>query len=652
MTIAVKNQKVDISTVERLNLVILGHVDHGKSTVIGRLLHDAGALPEGRLDAIRTASERRGMPFEWAFVLDALQAERDQGITIDSTQVWFATQQRRYAIIDAPGHREFLKNMVTGAAHADAALLVVDVREGVAEQTRRHAYLLHLLGIRQVAVLVNKMDAADFSESAFTNVSREIAAYLKNLGIAPTHVIPVCARDGDNIVHPSKRMGFYKGPTVLAALETFRPPVGEAEKPLRFAVQDVYKFDDRRILAGRIESGRMAVGDTLLFSPANVRARVASFEGWPSVSVPREAEAGQSVGITLDAPVFIDRGQVASHTAAAPMLTGMFRARVFWLGKMPLEQGRRYALRIGTAEMQSELREIESILNVDTLEKHSGRSVPPGGVAEAIFRTRGLCALDSFADNPHSGRFVIMEHYHIGGGGIIDLTGFADQRVEMSAVKSQHISPTGQGIASMQRAAANGHLGGILWFTGLSGAGKSTLALALQKALFAKGYQVFVLDGDNIRKGLCRDLGFSPAERNENLRRAGEVATLFAQAGFIVITAFISPTHDSRALARSAAPEHFHSVFVKADLATCEKRDSKGLYKKARAGQIAEFTGISAPYDEPVHPDVVVDTAKHDVEACVRQLVRYVEQQFIDPVRGLLAEGAHEALEDFFAAGI
>ncbi len=538
-----------------LSLVIVGHVDHGKSTVIGRLLHDAGALPEGKVEAVQKMCEKRGMPFEWAFVMDALQTERDQGITIDTTRIWFKAGKQSVMIIDAPGHKEFLRNMISGAAHAEAALLVVDAREGVSEQTRRHAALLHLLGITQVAVLVNKMDSVDFAESTFTKVSAELAAYLKKIGVPVSAIIPVSARDGDNIATCSARMKWYRGGTALEALAAFKPCELPVDKPLRFTVQDVYKFDERRIIAGRVESGKMKVGDELLFSPSGARARIASFEAWPEKSAPKKVEAGACIGLTLDAPVFVERGQIASHVKNAPMLTAAFRARIFWLGEKPLNLGKRTRLKLGTADVSAELREIEAVIDTATLERKGAVQVSRGEVAEVIFRTRGLVPADPFAANPATGRFVIVEGYDIAGGGTIDLTGFADQRVAEAQVKSQNITPFSLDISSEERARANGHNGGILWFTGLSGAGKTTIAQALQRALFAKGYQAFVLDGDNIRKGLSRDLGFSPADRNENLRRAGEVAALFAQGGVIVVTAFISPTHAGRAMGRAAAAD-------------------------------------------------------------------------------------------------
>lgn len=633
---------------QHLKIVIVGHVDHGKSTLVGRLLADTHSLPEGRLQAIQQSCVRRGMPFEWSFLMDALQTERDQGITIDTTQIWLRTPSRDVVIIDAPGHKEFLKNMITGAAQADAALLLIDAKEGIREQSRRHGYLLHLLGVRQIAVLVNKMDRVEYDEAVFRRIEAEYTAYLESVGVTPSCFIPISARDGDCIAGASAQMPWYRGESVTAMLERFEVAVAADHLPLRFPIQDVYKFDERRILAGRIESGRLRVGDTLVFSPSHARARVASIEAWPGAG-PQEAAAGQSVGITLDTQIFVERGQVASLEEKAPVITNYFRARLFWLGHKPLEMEKRYKIKLATAVMMAEIRSIAHVIDADTLAQVKADRVERGQVAEVVFRTRGLVAVDDFNDNPRLGRFVIQQDHDVAGGGIISLEGVFDQRQAQSqTVKSTNIFDVDFGVTGQQRAIMNGHMGGILWLTGLSGSGKSTLARQLQKRLFDKGYHVFALDGDNIRRGLCRDLGFSPSDRKENIRRAGETAALFAQAGTIVICSFISPYREDRRLVRAIAPEYFHNIYVRASLETCEKRDTKGLYRKAREGKIPEFTGISAPYEEPLNPDHVVDTEHTGVQDAVEQLLRYVEHHLVDPVRNMATEGG----SDYAGTGI
>ena len=626
---------VDV-TRDVMNIVMVGHVDHGKSTLVGRLIHDTGAMPEGKLEELRAVCKNRGMPFEWGFLLDALQGERDQGVTIDAAHIRFRTDCRDYAIIDAPGHREFLKNMVTGAASAEAAVLLIDVVEGVREQTRRHAYLLHLLGVRQVAVAISKMDLVDFAASRFEEVAGECRDYLAAIGVEATAIIPVAARDGDNIVDRSSRMDWYQGPTVIGALDEFITAPSPVDLPLRLPLQDVYRFDDRRILAGRIDTGRLAVGDELLFSPSNKTARVATIENWNGPA-PTEASAGQSIGITLDEQIFVERGEVASHVEDPPLETNVFRAHLFWLGAKPLVVGQRYKLKLNTTEAQVVVQEIERVIDTHDLSTSEADRVERNGVAEVVLRSPALLPLDEFATNPRGGRFVLVDGYQIAGGGIINMEGYPDQR-SLITVMGTNLTEVEHRVPLEARITRNGHRGGVLWFTGLSGSGKSTLAIEVEHRLFRKGYQIYVLDGDNVRAGLNANLGFSPDDRAENIRRVGEVAALFSDAGFIVISAFISPYRADRDRAREAAEAYevgrFHEVYIKADLETCEGRDPKGLYKRARAGEIADFTGISAPYEPPEATDLEVDTGAQSIAQSVQHIIDYIERHFALEPRG------------------
>lgn len=610
-----------------LRIVIVGHVDHGKSTLVGRLIHETGSLPDGKLDAIRAMSERRGMPFEWAFLMDAIQAERDQGITIDTTQIWFRTEKRPYVIIDAPGHKEFLKNMVTGAASSEAALLLIDAAEGVQEQSRRHGYLLSLLGVKQVAVLVNKMDLVGYSADRFGQVAEDYRAYLRGLGVVPACIVPISAREGDNMVEHSGKMPWYQGPTVLQALDGFEYRELPTERPLRMPVQDVYKFDQRRIIAGRVESGRLRVGDEVVFSPSNKTAKIRAIEAWHVPEAPEEASAGQSVGVTLTEQIFVERGEVMSHLDQAPIESNVFKARLFWLGHNPVRVGASYTLKVGTIEAPVTVEAIDRVIDTSDLSAKPAERIERNGAGEVVLRTRRMLALDEHAQNPVTGRFVLVEGYLPAGGGIVSMEGYPDQR-RLITVKSTNITAVGHAVTREARAGRNGHQGAVLWFTGLSGAGKSTLALALERELFAKGYQTYVLDGDNIRTGLNANLGFSPEDRAENIRRVGEVASLFADAGFIVISSFISPYRSDRDRAREAAKDAFHEVYVRASLEACETRDPKGLYKRARTGEIPEFTGISSPYEPPEHPDLVVPTDELAVDECVARLLKFVEGKF------------------------
>ncbi len=632
------NSKTKSSAGHPLKIVIVGHVDHGKSTLVGRVLYDTDSLPDGKYEAIVDMCKRRGMPFEWAFLMDAFQAERDQGITIDTTQIWFHTDKRDYVLIDAPGHKEFLKNMITGAAASDAAILVIDADEGVQEQSRRHGYLVHLMGVKQVGVVINKMDLVGHSEARFKEVKKEYRAYLKSIGVDTTQFVPVSARDGDNVVTRSENMPWYTGPTVVGLLDDFASVTAPVNQPLRFPVQDVYKFDGRRIIAGRIEAGSLRVGDELLFSPSNKKARVRSIEAWNTDNPPQKVRAGESVGITLDEQLFIERGDLASHVSNPPQESDVFLARVFWLGHEGLRAGARYTLKMNTTEVPVEVQEIRHIIDTGDLSEVDADQVERNAVAEVVLRTDRIVPLDDFAELSRTGRFVLVDGYDIAGGGIISMEGYADQR-QLITIAATNIQRVEHLVTDDTRAARNGHRGGVLWFTGLSGSGKSTLAVEVEQKLFAKGYQVYVLDGDNVRHGLNANLGFSPEDRAENIRRVGEVSALFAQAGIITITAFISPYRSDRDRARVAAGDGFHEIYIHADLATCESRDPKGLYKKARSGEIKDFTGISAPYEVPADAELVVDTSAADVDACVAQILDYIEANFARGAGRLVSGG-------------
>ena len=617
---------------QQLRIVIVGHVDHGKSTLIGRLLYDTDSLPEGKEEEIKSISERRGTDaIEWSFILDSFQAERDQAVTIDTTQIWFSTDQRDYVIIDAPGHREFLKNMVSGAAAADAAVLVIDATEGVREQTRRHAYLLHLLGLRQVAVVVNKMDAVGYDTERFNEVAKEAIQYLDSIGLTPLHIVPISARQGDMIAKRSDDMPWYQGKNLIEIFDSFEissPPVARS---LRFSVQDVYRQDQEHIIVGRVETGILRTGDTLFFSPSNEQAKVTSIAVWPENEDKVEAHAGESVGFKLDEKIFVERGHIASHVKNPPMLSNVFKANIFWLGSTPLKTGNSYKIRYATTEAMVTVQSIDKVIDTqDLAQTDDGSDVQRNAVAEVTLRARDMLPIDPYIDNFRIGRIVLYDGYDIVGGGTVSMEGYADQRRAMEP-KAENLHAVTHLTSYDERIKRQGHHGGVFWFTGLSGAGKSTLAMLVEKQLFEKGYNTYVLDGDNVRHGLCADLGFSPEDRAENIRRIGELAALQADAGLITVTAFISPYQADRNRARTARPKQFHEIYVKADLATCEERDPKGLYKKARDGKISEFTGIDSPYEPPQNPELVVDTQTNDIDTCVRQIVEYVEQQVLAP---------------------
>lgn len=613
---------------EQLKVVIVGHVDHGKSTLVGRIIHDSGSLPEGKLEHLREAAIRRGVPFEWANLMDSLQAERDQNITIDTTQIWFSSKKRHYVLIDAPGHKEFLKNMVTGAANAEAALLLVDAKEGVQEQSRRHGYLLNLLGIRQIAVAVNKMDLLGYDQEAFERIEKEYRKFLASLGLKPRFFVPLSAREGENIVRPSPRMPWWTGPSILDALDEFRSVPSAEGQPLRLVVQDVYHFDERRIVAGRIESGTLRAGDRIVFSPGNRVSTVKTIERWNSPAAD-SASAGESIGITLMDQLFISRGAIASAETNAPYELARIRARVFWMGRGRLLQGRSYRLKLATQEVDCEVEKIEKVIDASSLnaiDHADGQYVGRHEVADLTLHTRKAIAFDLDDHLAATRRFVIVDQFDVAGGGII-LDGEYPHRTADGLHKSSNIYWTEEQVTSGQRTARNGHSGCVVWLTGLPAAGKSTISRALERRFFEEGKHVYILDGDKVRHGLCSDLGFSPEERHENIRRVGEMAKILADSGAIVITAFISPYRRDRGQVRQIMRGgHFMEVFLNAPLEVCERRDPKGLYQKARSGEIPDFTGISAPYEPPQHPEIELRTDRLSIEECVAAIAEGISR--------------------------
>jgi len=603
-----------------LRVVFAGHVDHGKSTLIGRVLHDTDSLPDGKMDMVKKACAAEGMEFEFAFLLDALLEEQKQNVTIDTTEIAFRTSRRNYVIIDAPGHKEFLKNMITGASRADAAVLVIAANEGVREQSRRHAYLLRLLGIKQLIVVVNKMDLAEFLQKRFAEIESEYRKFLIDLSLEARAFVPTSAKMGENLARASEKMKWYRGPTVLEALDLFEPRKADLDLPLRFCVQDVYRFDQRRIVAGRIETGTLRVGDELVFSPANKSSVVATIERW---NAPDDAAmSGDSIGITLSEQIFVERGGVASHQTDTPIETNRFRADLFWIVREPLRVGRLYNLRLATQEVKCQVVSIEEVTDSSTLEAKIDKreQLERNEVGRLTIQTRRPLVIDNHERIPNLGRFVIVEEGEIRGGGTIFGGVYTDRRV----AKSQNIFWSEGKITAQERAVRSGHRGAVVWFTGLSGAGKSTIAQALERELFNRAMHTYVLDGDNVRHGLNSNLGFSPEDRVENIRRVSEVAKLMADAGAVVITAFISPYRMERRRAREIALEsnaEFIEVFIDAPLEVCETRDPKNLYKKARAGEIREFTGIDAPYEAPEDAEIVVRTDRQSVDESVAMIL-------------------------------
>jgi bifunctional enzyme CysN/CysC len=523
---------------ETMQIVIVGHVDHGKSTLLGRLYADTGSLPDGKLEKVQAICKQQGKEFEYAFLFDAFLEEQEQGITIDTARTFFMWKGRQYIIIDAPGHKEFLKNMISGAARAEAALLLIDALEGVKEQSKKHGYLLSLLGVRQFAVVVNKMDLVGYRQDVFDSIEKEYREFLGQFKAVPSEFIPVSAKLGDNIANRSGQMSWYSGSTVLETLSAFQKEAARSEQPLRLPVQDVYKFDARRIITGRITAGRLKVGDHLVFSPSNKRANIRTVEAFNIEPQPTEGQAGQSIGVTLDEQIFVERGEIASHHEHLPLVSTAFRANLFWLGKKPLEKGRKYLLRVATKEVDCEVATIHRIIDtMDLAQQQGSHTISKNQVAELTLRTKVPVSFDLSASFEATGRFVLVDEYDIAGGGIITELVHDDQEFLREEARRRDFAWVKGEVTVEDRAQQYGHRAAVVLITGGRHTGKSFLARTLEGRLVADGRHAYLLDGENLRRGLDADL--SEEERGqttEMARRYGEVARLLTDTGLIVVS--------------------------------------------------------------------------------------------------------------------
>lgn len=525
---------------ERLSIVIVGHVDHGKSTIIGRILADTGSLPDGKLERVRANCERTSKPFEYAFLLDALKDEQAQGITIDVARVFFGTSKRDYIIVDAPGHIEFLKNMVTGAARAEAALLVIDAREGVQENSRRHGYLLAMLGIGQVAVVINKMDLVDYDQKVYQRTVEEYGAFLKQIEVVPSAFLPVSGREGENLVRAPGSMPWYQGPTVLDVLDGFAGGVPQVQRPFRMPVQDVYKFtakdDDRRIVAGTVTTGRAKVGDELLFLPSGKQTHIKSIESFSS-SPKASIQAGEAVGFTLEEQIYLTRGEIATCPGeSAPAVTSRIRTNVFWLGKRALEDDREYILKLGTARSPARVETIHRVVNASSLDADAVRTaVERHEVAEVTFKLSRAIAFDLHQDVPETSRFVIVDDYEIRGGGIIIEALPDHQEWVREQVLLRNAKWEASTITQEQRAAKYNQKAALLLVTGAKDADRKSLGKGVEAELFADGKIVYFLGIGSVLYGVDADIDHSLENRQEHLRRMAEVANILLDAGVILV---------------------------------------------------------------------------------------------------------------------
>ncbi|RNE88532.1 sulfate adenylyltransferase subunit CysN [Marichromatium sp. AB31] len=600
-----------------LRFITCGSVDDGKSTLLGRLLYDCQLLFEDQLASLENDSARFGTTgsgnLDLALLVDGLAAEREQGITIDVAYRFFTTDRRKFIVADTPGHEQYTRNMATGASTAEAAVLLADARKGVLTQTRRHSYIVSLLGIRHLVLAVNKMDLVDWDRETFECISADYRAFAARLGIDAVTCIPVSALTGDNVTAASERMPWYDGPTLLGYLEGVDVERDLRAGPFRMPVQWVNRPNlDFRGFSGTVAGGEVRVGEPLVVLPAGKRstlARIVTMDG------ERErAGAGEAVTLVLDDEIDVSRGDLIAGAEARPEVADQFAAHLVWMDEQPLLPGRPYLLRTATAALNAQVTEIKHKVNVNTLEQTAAKHLALNDVAVCNLALDRAVPFDPYVDNRETGAFVLVDRISNAtvGCGMID---FALRR-------AANIHHHAMEIDKSARAAAKGQKPCVLWFTGLSGAGKSTVADLVEQRLHAMGRHTMTLDGDNVRHGLNRDLGFTAEDRVENIRRVAEVARLMVEAGLIVCVSFISPFRSERRLARERLDDgEFLEVFVDADLDTCEARDPKGLYKKARAGEIPNFTGIGSPYEPPEAPELRLDANGSDPETLAEQVV-------------------------------
>ncbi|KQQ80112.1 adenylyltransferase [Xanthomonas sp. Leaf131] len=603
-----------------LRFITCGSVDDGKSTLIGRLLYDSKRLFDDQLAALESDSRRHGTQGEgidYALLMDGLAAEREQGITIDVAYRYFDTDQRKFIVADCPGHEQYTRNMATGASTADVAVVLVDARKGVLAQTRRHSYIVSLLGIRQVVLAVNKMDLVDYDAQVFAEIADAYRVLAAQLGIADVQCIPLSALDGENLSSASTRMPWYGGPHLLQHLDTVQLETPEAGSGFRLPVQWVNRPNQHfRGYAGTIAAGQVRVGDAVVVVPSGRRAHVASvLDANGEVD---SARAGQAVTLTLREEIDISRGDIIAAVDDPPEVADQFAAHLLWMDDAALLPGRPYWLKIGTRTVTVSISEIKHKVDVNTQERLAAKRLELNEVGYCNLSLDEPIAFSPYARNRVLGGFILIDRQSNAtvAAGTLE---FALRRA--GNVHWQHLD-----VDRAARARIKGQTPRVLWFTGLSGAGKSTVANLVDKRLHALGYHTFILDGDNVRHGLNRDLGFTDEDRVENIRRVAEVARLMADAGLIVLVSFISPFRAERQLARERFDQgEFVEVFVDVPLAVAEARDVKGLYRKARAGQIPNFTGIDSPYEAPEAPEIHLHADGENVEALARHVLEFLE---------------------------
>lgn len=613
------------SQLDLLRFITCGSVDDGKSTLIGRMLYEAQMIFEDQVTSLQSDSKKvgtQGGDIDFALLVDGLAAEREQGITIDVAYRFFNTNHRKFIVADTPGHEQYTRNMVTGASTADVAIILIDASQGLLTQTRRHSFIASLLGIEHVVLAVNKMDLVDFSEDRFNAICNEYQALRKHLAFKSVTSIPLSALKGDNVIERSGRMDWYQGSTLLGFLETVDIRERLNQHPFRFPVQWVNRpHSDFRGFSGTVVAGSIRQGDEIRALPSG---QIASIDRIVlSTNDLDQAVTDQAVTLTLDREIDLSRGDLIVAADAPCEVSDQFEAELVWMDNEPGYIGRRYILQLGTSKANAILSEIKFKYDVNSFKKLQGRELSLNDIANVQINLDTELPFEAYSDCPGLGAFVLIDRY--------SNATVAAGMIRFALRRSSNVHKQALSVDRAAREKLSGHRGRVAWLTGLSGSGKSTIASAAEKILHEQGYRTYILDGDNVRHGLSKDLGFTVADRVENIRRIAEVAKLMMDAGVIVLTAFISPFRDERDMAKSLfEPDDFLEVFIDTPLAVAEERDPKGLYKKARSGKLPNFTGIDSEYQPPINPSLILETEGQTEEESAKMLVELISIRAVD----------------------